>query len=32
MVFRVWSDDDVAKCEARHPIGTKARLALDLLL
>jgi integrase len=30
--FRVWSEDDVAKYEARHAIGTKARLALDLLL
>jgi integrase len=30
--FRAWSEEDVAKYEARHPIGTKARLALDLLL
>jgi integrase len=30
--FRAWSEKDVAKYEARHPIGTKARLALDLLL
>ena len=30
--FREWSESDVAKYEARHPIGTKARLALDLLL
>src|SRR5205809_186609 len=30
--FRAWSEGDVAKYEARHPIGTKARLALDLLL
>jgi integrase len=30
--FRAWSEDDVAKYEAQHPVGTKARLALDLLL
>ena len=30
--FRAWSEEDVARYEARHPIGTKARLALDLLL
>jgi integrase len=30
--FRAWSEEDVAKYEARHPIGTKARLAFDLLL
>jgi integrase len=30
--FRAWSEGDVARYEARHPIGTKARLALDLLL
>jgi len=30
--FRAWSEKDVAKYEARHPIGTKARLALDLLI
>jgi integrase len=30
--FRAWTEADVAKYEARHPIGTKARLALDLLL
>jgi integrase len=30
--FRVWSEADVEKYEARHPMGTKARLALDLLL
>lgn len=29
---RIWSEDDVAKFEARHPVGTKARLALDLFL
>jgi integrase len=30
--FKAWSEADVAKYEGRHPIGTKARLALDLLL
>jgi integrase len=30
--FREWPEEDVAKYETRHPIGTKARLALDLLL
>lgn len=30
--FRAWTEDDVAKFEERHPIGTKARLALDLML
>jgi integrase len=30
--FREWSEADVAIYEARHPVGTKARLALDLLL
>ena len=30
--FRAWSEADVAKYEARHPVGAKARLALDLLL
>jgi integrase len=29
---RAWSEADVARYESRHPIGTKARLALDLLL
>jgi integrase len=27
-----WSEHDIAQYEARHPIGTKARLALGLLL
>ena len=27
-----WTLEDVEKYEARHPIGTKARLAMDLLL
>ena len=30
--IRAWSDSDAARYEARHPIGTKARLAFDLLL
>ncbi|MBV9587045.1 MAG: tyrosine-type recombinase/integrase, partial [Alphaproteobacteria bacterium] len=30
--FKAWTEEDLAKYEARHPIGTKARLALDLLL
>jgi integrase len=30
--FREWPEDQVALYEARHPVGTKARLALDLLL
>ena len=30
--IRAWSDTDAARYEARHPIGTKARLAFDLLL
>jgi integrase len=30
--FYTWSDDDVLKFEAHHPIGSKARLALALLL
>jgi integrase len=29
---RAWSEEDVAKYEARHPLGTKARLTLDLFL
>ena len=29
---RAWEEGDVAKFEARHPLGTKARLALDLAL
>jgi integrase len=27
-----WTEEDAARYEARHPIGTKARLAFDLLL
>ena len=30
--FRAWAEEDVAKFENRHPAGTKARLALDLML
>jgi integrase len=30
--FPAWTEDDVARYEARHPVGTKARLALDLFL
>jgi len=30
--FKAWTEADVEKYEARHPIGSKARLALDLLL
>jgi integrase len=30
--IRAWSEADAVRYEARHPIGTKARLAFDLLL
>jgi integrase len=30
--IRAWSEADAARYEARHPVGTKARLAFDLLL
>jgi integrase len=30
--FHTWSEDDIAAFEAHHPIGTRARLALALLL
>ena len=30
--FYTWTEDDIAAFEARHPIGTPARLALALLL
>jgi len=30
--IRAWSEDEATSYEARHPIGTKARLAFDLLL
>lgn len=30
--FHTWTVDEIRQYEARHPVGTKARLALDLLL
>jgi integrase len=30
--IRAWTEADAVRYEARHPIGTKARLAFDLLL
>jgi integrase len=30
--YKTWSEDHIARFEAKHPIGTKARLALGLLL
>jgi integrase len=30
--FHTWSEEEIAQYEARHPIGTTARLALDLML
>jgi integrase len=30
--FATWSEDEIAQFEAHHPIGSKARLALALLL
>jgi integrase len=30
--FHSWTEDEIAAFERRHPLGTKARLALDLLL
>lgn len=30
--FHTWSEEEIALYEARHPVGTKARLALDLML
>jgi integrase len=30
--YRTWSEEDIAAFEAAHPIGTRARLALALLL
>lgn len=30
--FRSWTDEDIARFEARHPLGSRARLALALLL
>jgi integrase len=30
--YRTWNEDDIAAFEARHPVGTRERLALALLL
>jgi integrase len=30
--FHTWSESEIAQFEARHPVGTRARLALALLL
>ena len=30
--FHTWTEDEIAAYEARHPIGTTARLAFDLML
>jgi integrase len=30
--YRTWTEDDIAAFEARHPVGSRARLALGLLL
>lgn len=30
--FHTWTDEEIAQYEARHPVGTKARLAFDLML
>lgn len=30
--FHTWDEDEIAKYEAHFPLGTKARLALDLML
>jgi len=30
--YRTWTEDDIAAFEARHPVGTRARLAFGLLL
>lgn len=30
--FHTWTEDEIARYEARHPIGTMARLAIDLML
>jgi integrase len=30
--FHSWSDEEIAKFEARHPIGSRARMAMGLLL
>jgi integrase len=30
--FYAWTEDDITKYKARHPLGTKARLALEIIL
>jgi hypothetical protein len=30
--FHRWTDDEIAQFESRHPVGSKSRLALALLL
>ena len=30
--WKTWTEDDIAQYENRHPLGTKARLALGLLV
>jgi integrase len=30
--YHSWTDDEIAQFEKRHPLGTKGRLAMDLLL
>lgn len=30
--FHTWTEDEIAEYETRHPVGTKARLAFDLML
>lgn len=30
--FHTWSEDEIAQYEAKHPVGTRARLAFDLML
>lgn len=30
--FHTWTEEEIAVYEAKHPVGTRARLALDLLL
>lgn len=30
--FHTWSEEEIAQFEERHPVGTKARLAFDLML
>lgn len=30
--FHSWTPEEIAQFEARHPVGTKARLAMDLML